>query len=186
MGPSKWPAHWEADVATADGGSVHLRPITPEDADLLVAFHERQSSESIYFRFFTARPKLSAADVRRFTHVDLHDRVAFIAVLGDDMVGVGRYDRFRESDEAEVAFFIDDEHHGRGPATILLEYLASAARDHGIAAFVATVLPTNRAMLSVFTQAGFETVSRFADGVIEVRFELAPTPMSEAGMGRSC
>jgi acyl-CoA synthetase (NDP forming)/RimJ/RimL family protein N-acetyltransferase len=177
-----WPAHWEADVTTADGGTVRVRPITPDDADRLVAFHTRQSPESIYFRFFSARPSLSAADVRRFTHVDHHDRVAFIALLDDDMVGVGRYDRYRATDEAEVAFFIDDAHHGRGLATILLEYLASAARDNGIGAFVATVLPSNRAMLAVFHQAGFETASRFADGVIEVRFELAPTPASSAAV----
>ena len=66
-----WPAHWEADVATADGGTVHLRPITPDDADRLVAFHSRQSPESISFRFFSARPRLSPADVRRFTEVDV-------------------------------------------------------------------------------------------------------------------
>ena len=27
------PAHWEADVVASDGGTVHLRPITPEDAE---------------------------------------------------------------------------------------------------------------------------------------------------------
>jgi acyl-CoA synthetase (NDP forming)/RimJ/RimL family protein N-acetyltransferase len=181
-GATKWPAHWEADVTTADGGTVHVRPITPDDADRLVAFHSRQSPESIYFRFFSARPTLSAAEVRHFTHVDLDERVAFIALLGDDLIGVGRYDRFRESDEAEVAFFIDDAHHGRGLATILLEYLAAAGRDNGVGAFVATVLPTNRAMLSVFTGAGFDAVTRYADGVVEVRFEIASTAESLAAL----
>lgn len=176
----EWPSHWEADVTTADGGTVRVRPITPGDAERLVAFHARQSPESIYFRYFSARPTLSAADVRRFTTVDHRDRMAFIALLDDLLIGVGRYDRYRGTDEAEVAFFIDDEHHGRGLATILLEYLASAARANGIKAFVATVLPSNRAMLSVFHQAGFETATRFADGVIEVRFELSPTPASVA------
>jgi acyl-CoA synthetase (NDP forming)/RimJ/RimL family protein N-acetyltransferase len=177
-----WPAHWEADVTTADGGTVHVRPITPDDADRLVAFHGRQSPESIYFRFFSARPTLSAAEVARFTHVDLHDRVAFIALLDDDLIGVARYDRYRESGDAEVAFFIDDHHHGRGLATILLEYLAAAGRDNGVSAFVASVLPANRAMLSVFTSAGFDAVTRYADGVVEVRFEIAPTAESMAAV----
>lgn len=175
-----WPSHWEATVVTADGGAVHVRPITPDDADRLVAFHGRQSPESIYFRYFSARPRLSPADVRRFTHVDLRDRVAFVALLGDELVGVGRYDRYKASHEAEVAFFIDDAHHGRGLATILLEYLAAAGRDNGITDFVATVLPSNRAMLSVFTQAGFEAAARYADGVVEVRFAITPTEASAA------
>jgi RimJ/RimL family protein N-acetyltransferase len=163
---TSWPEHWEATVATADGGAVHIRPITPDDADRLVEFHGRQSPESIYFRFFTARPRLSPAEVRNFTHVDLVDRVALIALLDDDLIGVGRFDRYRGTTEAEVAFFIDDAHHGRGLATILLEYLAMSGREVGLTAFVASVLPTNRGMLAVFTGAGFETVTKFNDGVV--------------------
>ena len=26
------PRHWEADIVAADGGTVHLRPICPDDA----------------------------------------------------------------------------------------------------------------------------------------------------------
>jgi acyl-CoA synthetase (NDP forming)/RimJ/RimL family protein N-acetyltransferase len=177
---TSWPEHWEVTVATADGGAVHIRPITPDDADRLVEFHGRQSPESIYFRYFTARPRLSPAEVRNFTHVDLVERVALIALLEDELIGVGRFDRYRGTTEAEVAFFIDDAHHGRGLATILLEYLAMVGRELGLTAFVASVLPTNRGMLAVFTGAGFETVTKFSDGVVEVRFEIAPTPASVA------
>jgi succinyl-CoA synthetase alpha subunit/RimJ/RimL family protein N-acetyltransferase len=173
---------WEADVATTDGGSVHVRPIQPDDGPRIVAFHARQSSESIYLRYFSARPRLSAAEVRHFTNVDGRDRVAFVALLDDELIGVGRYDRYKASDEAEIAFFIDDAHHGRGLATILLEYLAAAGRANGIAAFTATVLPANRKMLAVFKQVGFEPATRFADGVIEVRFDIAPTDASAAAV----
>ena len=38
-----YPRHWEADAVLADGGTVHLRPITPDDADRLRAFHSRLS-----------------------------------------------------------------------------------------------------------------------------------------------
>ncbi|MGH9137511.1 MAG: GNAT family N-acetyltransferase, partial [Acidimicrobiales bacterium] len=178
---------WEADVVTADGGTVHVRPIRSDDGLLIEAFHGRQSRESIYFRFFTARPRLSAAEIRHLTHVDQRDRVALVALVDDTLVGVGRYDRLRGDDqhgldEAEVAFFVDDEHHGRGLATILLEYLATAAEEVGIQTFVAHVLPDNRKMLGVFRQAGFEVASRFADGVIEVRFDIEPTEASLAAV----
>ena len=52
----------------------------------------------------------------------------------------------------------------------------------GLTAFTATVLPENRRMISVFTQAGFEVSSRFADGVVEVRLDLQPTPEAEAAI----
>jgi acyl-CoA synthetase (NDP forming)/RimJ/RimL family protein N-acetyltransferase len=178
------PASWEADVVLRDGHTVRLRPIGPADADALVRFHERQSPESVYFRFFSPRPHLSERDVRHFTHVDHRDRVAFVAVLGDEMVGVARYERYRGTDTAEVAFFVDDRHHGRGLATLLLEFLAAAGRDRGIRRFTASTLPTNRKMLAVFSAAGYEVASHLEDGVIEVAFDISPTEGAVAAMER--
>lgn len=169
------PDKWEADVLLADGGTMHLRPIRPDDGDLLVAFHERQSAESIYYRYFSPRPVLSEADVQRLTTVDHVDRVAFVGLIGPDLVGVARYDRYPTTEVAEVAFFTDEEQRGRGVATILLEYLAAAAREAGLSGFVAQVLPENRRMLSVFARAGFDVHSAFSDGVIEVELGIEPS-----------
>jgi acyl-CoA synthetase (NDP forming)/GNAT superfamily N-acetyltransferase len=184
--PPGYPAAWEADVVLADGGTARIRPIRPDDGARIVDFHGRQSPESIYFRYFTPRPHLPDAEVERLTHIDYVDRMAFVALLDDVLVGVARYDRLPTRSEAEVAFFVDDRHQGRGLATVLLEYLAEAARRTGISAFTATVLPSNGRMVAVFRNAGFATVSRFGDGVIEVRLDLRPTPEAEAAiLGRA-
>ena len=169
-------------MALSDGGTMSVRPIRPDDAERIVQFHERQSPESIYFRFFSPRPNLSERDVERFTHVDYVDRMAFIGLIGDELVGVARYDRHRARSDAEVAFFIDDAHHGRGMATVLLEYLAAAAREAGISGFTASVLPQNRKMLGVFTQAGFTSHSHFEEGIIEVELGIEPTPEALAAI----
>ena len=171
-----YPERWEADVALVDGGTFHVRPILPTDGGRMGRFHERQSPESIYFRYFSPRPRLSDADIERFTNVDYRDRMAFVGLLGDELIGIARYDRHLARSDAEVAFFTDDEHHGRGLATVLLEYLAAAAREVGISGFTASVLPENRRMLSVFKQAGFEVHSHFADGIVEVELAIEPTP----------
>ena len=177
-----YPKRWEAEVVLSDGGTMAVRPIRPDDAERIVRFHDRQSPESIYFRFFSPRPRLSERDLERFTHVDYVDRMAFVGLIGEDLVGVARYDRHRGRSDAEVAFFIDDEHHGRGMATVLLEYLAAAAREAGISGFTASVLPQNRKMLGVFTQAGFSQSSHFEDGVIEVELGIEPTPEALAAI----
>jgi hypothetical protein len=39
--PPGYPIEWEADVLLTDGGVAHLRPIRPEDAQLLVEFYDR-------------------------------------------------------------------------------------------------------------------------------------------------
>ncbi|MBO3749027.1 GNAT family N-acetyltransferase [Streptosporangiaceae bacterium NEAU-GS5] len=173
-----YPAHWEADVVLSDGGTAHLRPIRPGDADLLRAFYARLSPETIYFRFFGPRPRLSDKEVAWFTQVDYNDRVALIATIGQEMVGVVRYDRVKPEDHAEVAFLIEDAHQGRGLASVMMEHLRAAARERGIRTFVADVLPANHRMSGMFRQAGYTAQSQFEDGVVRMTLDLASTETS--------
>ncbi|MFJ4208187.1 GNAT family N-acetyltransferase [Paenarthrobacter sp. NPDC089675] len=177
-----YPEYWEADVVLRDGGTAHLRPIRPQDADALQAFHAGQSQASIYMRFFSFKPKLSGKEVKRFTEVDHVNRVAFVITIGGEIMGVGRYDRLDDPAEAEVAFNISDAHQGRGIGSILLEHLAVAARENGIRRFTAEVLPENRKMLMVFADAGYDLHRQFDDGVVSVEFNIDPTEKSRAVM----
>ncbi len=183
LNPPGYPTEWEADVLLADGGVARLRPIRPADADLLVRFYDRVSPESKYLRFFAPYPRLSSRDVARFTQVDYVDRVALIITLGEQMIGVGRYDRV-ENDQAEVAFLVEDAHQGRGIAQLLLEHLAEAARERGITKFVAEVLPENRRMAQVFADAGYRVQKGYDDGVLMVEFAILPTDTSVGVMER--
>jgi len=161
---------------------VHVRPISPEDADRLRAFHEHLSPESIHYRFFSPHPRLTDAEVEHFTVVDHRDRVALVATLGDAIVGVARYERLADGDSAEAAFVVADEHQGRGVGALLLEHLGSAARECGITRFEATVLTTNRAMLLVFRTAGFAETTRFDGSVIEVELLIEPGEEARAAI----
>jgi acyl-CoA synthetase (NDP forming)/RimJ/RimL family protein N-acetyltransferase len=173
-----YPAHWEADVVLTDGGTVHLRPIRPDDADRLRAMHSRLSSDTVYMRFFSMVRILAARDVERLTTVDHDDRVAFIALLRDEMLAVVRYDRTPGTTEAEVAVVVEDAHQGRGLGPLMLEHLAAAAQERGIDRFLANVLPQNRRMIEVFRSAGFEVERAMADGYIELVYPILPTPAS--------
>jgi acyl-CoA synthetase (NDP forming)/RimJ/RimL family protein N-acetyltransferase len=172
-----YPAHWEADVVLADGGTVHVRPIRPDDADRLRAMHGRLSTETVYMRFFAMVRTLSARDVERFTTLDHDERVALVAVLRDELIGVVRYARVGETD-AEVAVVVEDAHQGRGLGPVLLEHLSAAAEERGVERFTATVLPNNRRMLDVFTSAGFEIERHLADGYIELSYPIRRTAAS--------
>ncbi|NUO34632.1 MAG: GNAT family N-acetyltransferase [Dermatophilaceae bacterium] len=173
------PLEWEADVVLRDGSVAHIRPITPDDADGIRAFHSKQSEESIYLRFFAPLRELSERDVHRFTHVDHHDRVALVATLDGEITGIGRYDRIAPT-SAEVAFNISDHFQGKGIGSVMLEHLAAIAQEMGITRFVAEVLPQNRKMLTVFKDAGYEVTHHIEDGVVEVAFDIKPTEQSKA------
>ncbi len=176
-----YPEHWEADVILRDGRICHIRPIRPEDRDALASFHESLSPETVYFRFFAPYPRLTEKDLLRFTNVDYVDRVALVAVIAGEIIGVGRYDRI-DLVEAEIAFVISDEHQGRGLGSILLEHLAVAARERGITRFVAEVLPSNRRMLATFEEAGYKPTSAMDEGVVKLHFDISPTQSSREVM----
>ncbi|MFF4396150.1 GNAT family N-acetyltransferase [Streptomyces sp. NPDC001480] len=184
----EYPAHWEADVVLRDGGTARIRPITVDDADRLVSFYEQVSDESKYYRFFAPYPRLSAKDVHRFTHHDFVDRVGLAATVGGEFIATVRYDRIgadgmpasAPSDEAEVAFLVQDAHQGRGVASALLEHVAAVARERGIRRFAAEVLPANTKMIKVFTDAGYTQKRSFEDGVVRLEFDLEPTDRSLA------
>ncbi len=165
-----------------DGGTARLRPIRSGDADRLRAFHGRLSRETVYNRFFAYRPVLSDPDIARFTQVDHGDRVALVATLLDDIIGVVRYDRLPGTSDGEVAFVVEDVHQGRGLGPVLLEHLAAAGRERGVTRFVADTLPTNRAMLGVFRTAGFQVHRALADGYVELSFPISPTDSSVSVM----
>jgi acyl-CoA synthetase (NDP forming)/GNAT superfamily N-acetyltransferase len=178
------PRHWEADVLLRDGRAAHIRPIRPDDADLLVDFYSRVSDQSKYYRFFSPMPNLSERDIARFTQVDHVRRVAFVMLLSGRMIALGSYEAqpgdAAESpatppEVAEVAFLVEDSQQGRGIGQLLLEHLAQAGRERGVERFVAEVLPDNHRMIQTFRDAGYRLVSGFEDGVITLEFPIEPT-----------
>ncbi len=168
-----------ADIMLSDGSTARVRQIRPEDAPAVVALHSRFSDRTRYLRYFSPYPRIPPRELEHFVNVDHHDREAFVVELGDELIAIGRYDRLGTgSTEAEVAFVVEDAHQGRGLGSVLLEYLAAAAREEGITRFVAEVLPINSTMLRVFADAGYSVERAYADGVVHLSFPIAPTAES--------
>ena len=179
-----YPIELASDVVTDEGVILHLRPIRFEDADLLVRFHQGLSPDSIYRRYFSIHPVLSEAEVRHLTQVDYVDRFAFIVESGDDLVGVGRFDRIPGTTEAEVAFIVADEFQHQGIGLLLLDHLADEAWSLGVTTFAAETQSDNRSMMGVFRASGFPVTSTFEGEVITARFPIQPSDESRASRAR--
>jgi acetyl coenzyme A synthetase (ADP forming)-like protein len=181
--PAVYPAEWESDVVLTDGDLVHVRPVRPDDEQRMRDFYDRLSDESIYLRFFSPVPRPTAAQLERVALIDYRDHMALVALIGGEIVAAARYDRVGDG-SAEVAFTVQDDQHGRGLATLLLEHLAVIARFHDIDTFVADTLPGNRKMLNVFAAAGWDVDRHYADGTVRVKFPIEPTEISRAAIER--
>ncbi len=166
------------DVILRDGSTLRLRPPGRDDAESLLAFYEGLSERSLYLRFHGI-PSLKPELVTPLLDPDWHERGVLMGALAEDgaerVVAVANYVRLRDSDLAEAAFTVADEHQGRGIGTRLLEQLAERAAAVGIERFVAEVMADNRNMLGVFEAAGFELARELDGGEIEVQFPIAST-----------
>ncbi len=162
-------------MVLGDGTTAVIRPITPADAPALAAFHQRQSADSKYRRYFSPKPMLTDAELERFTHVDFVDRAALVVEQRGEFIAWASYERWQNRPDVEVAFHVDDGHQGKGIATLLLEHLAVIARHNGFDRFTASTMADNRSMLAVFAKAGWPVHRRFDSGMIDVDFSLDDT-----------
>jgi acetyl coenzyme A synthetase (ADP forming)-like protein len=170
-----YPKQYETTALLRDGSSVFVRPIRADDADALVALHGRLSRQSMYYRFFSPIIRLTRDQLRHLVAVDYVDRMALVAERDEHIIGVGRYDRTKSTDHAEVAFTVEDAYQGRGVGTMLLDRLIEVARDRGIRVFEADVLTDNARMLRVFAHTGFQVVRKSESGVAHLMFRIDPT-----------
>src|SRR3954453_22196711 len=137
------------EIVLRDGTHLVVRPIRPTDADALVALHARLSADTIYRRYFGARPHLAPADVDRFTRVDGRVRFALVAIRGSDLVAVARDEGRPGEPSGELAVVVEDALQHQGLGRLLLERLLDVAREAGLGELAADVLVGNAAMLSL-------------------------------------
>ena len=177
------------EVVVADGLSVLIRPIEPDDKRRVADAFERLSPETRYRRFFAPLERLTRQDLRYLTEVDHHDHEALVAVNPENgtIIAVARYVRSQDPTEAEVAVVVGDPWQGKGVGSALLERLVERARGSGIDHFVALVLSENEDAIELFRHLapGGSSLRRSASGNLEMLIEL-PQPggrLSESLLG---
>jgi nucleotide-binding universal stress UspA family protein len=139
-------------VKLRDGSRARLRPIAPDDKQILADAVRRMSVESRYRRFFSYADELSHSALAYLTEVDHVDHEAIIAIEphSGEALGVARFvRRLNEPDSAEVAFAVVDDWQGRGLGRALLTELTARARQEGVRKFVALVQYENRRSLGM-------------------------------------
>ena len=169
---------YEADVSIREGGVIHLRPVRTEDAPQLVGLFAHSSPHSIFLRFHQALPRLSQDMARQFATVDYQDSFALVATVDEGgqehIVGLGHYIRLPGQESAEAAFWVEDAYQRKGIGTALLRHLAAVAREKGVKAFEANVLPQNTLMLQVLRNSGLSLEIRLQEGVYHAVIPTAP------------
>jgi len=137
----------DSDVRLKDGTRVHIRPIRPEDDQVLVESFRHLSPATVYQRFFTNMRELTPAMARYLANAHYVNRMALVAESGSDVIGVARYERTDDPNVVELGLVVADEWQNRGLGRILLREILETAGRNGIHKFRADVLAENRRML---------------------------------------
>ncbi len=174
--PAGYPPEWEFDGLLMNGEAVVVRPIHPADAPALVGLHAAVSPDTLHRHVLLDHPTLTMAAAARFSEVDYDARMAFVAVVSDDLVGLAGYDRPGiAAPAAEASFIVTDTYQRRGVATLLFESLAEYARTKGILRFLAEVKAQNAEMLELFAATGLRCTRHDAAATVRVEIDLQPT-----------
>src|SRR3954452_4148174 len=176
----------EADeIPLRDGTRLLVRPIRPDGAAALVALPPRLWADTIYRRYFGARPHLAPADVDRFTRVDGRVRFALVAIRGGDLVAVARYEGRPGERSAELAVVVDDALQHQGLGRLLLERLVDVARVAGLTQIVADVMAGNAAMLGILRTLDLPRSSERDGATVIVALELTGMDLSPDRLQRA-
>jgi ribosomal protein S18 acetylase RimI-like enzyme len=149
-----------------------VREIALDDVDRLQRMFTRLSADTVYHRFFSpiVEPRRSA--LIWLTAVDHGSRDALVALDGDEIVAVARYDSRPGAATAEVAVTVEDAWQHRGIGRRLTARLARRAVDHGIESFTASVLADNQPALGLLRKLSPDASVHFGGDGYEASMPL--------------
>jgi len=170
-----YPARYEHVWPLRGGGEYTVRPIHPDDAQMLQEMMSHLSRESRYFRFISSMVELPPNMLARFTLIDYDREMALVAVFRERrysaagnmeeterIVGVSRYITNPDPSSCEFALVVADDFSGKGLGSRLMLSIMDVARDQGLSDMEGLVLAHNPGMLKLMKSLGF-TIKPFAE-----------------------
>jgi acetyltransferase len=167
-----YPARFEQVWPLPGGGEYTVRPIHPDDANMLQELMHHLSPESRYFRFVSSITELPPTMLARFTLIDYDREMALVAVVkerraGPDrgtteserIVGVSRYITNPDQSSCEFALVIADDFKGKGLGSRMMLSIMDVAREKGLTEMDGLVLANNPGMLKLMRSLGFAVKS---------------------------
>jgi acetyltransferase len=167
-----YPAHLARERMLADGRTVLIRPIRPDDEVQERRFFAGLSEESRRMRFMKAVHELGEEMIHFFTHIDYEHHMAFVCEVTQNdegrLVGEARYVGNPDRASCEFGVVVADAWRRSGIAGLLMAALMRAARERGYRSMEGLVLKENARERHFARALGFEE-SSFADDPTTVR-----------------
>jgi acetyltransferase len=162
--PVQYVKPWQFE----DGTEVTIRPIRPEDENLIVAFHSRLSDRTVVQRYaepMSLNARVAHERLVRICFGDYDREIALVAERWDpiakeaEILCVGRLSKAHLLNEAELTVLTVDEYQGRGLGTEISRRLLQIARKEKLDRVTVEISGANPQMLEFCRGLGFQLSS---------------------------
>ncbi len=164
------------DAVFKGGLKARVRPIKPSDESMIQDLFYNLSESSVYFRYFVPRKSMPHANLQQYVNVSEDEGLSLVVAIGPrenlKIIAESRYMLEPDKKFADVAFMVDEEFHGLGIATFLLNYMAEIAQERGIKGFKADILSSNSPMIAVFDRLPYVQHRRVEADEISLEFRF--------------
>jgi acetyltransferase len=147
----------------------------------MVQFHRTLSDRTVYLRYFASlslSARIAHERLLRICFGDYEREMVLVVEHRDPKTGkpkivsVGRLNKLRRKNEAEIAVLISDQLQGRGIGYELLQRLIQIARDEKLIRLRSEMMYDNVAMQVISKRAGFQLHKEYDSGSVSAVMEL--------------
>mgnify|MGYP003615264041 CR=1 FL=1 len=164
-----YPARFHQSWPLPGDSTYTVRPVHPDDAQMLQELVRGLSPESRYNRFASSITEMPPSMLSRLTLIDYDREMALVAVLPDTkladdtsdkkpdrIIAVSRYITNPDSSSCEFSLLVADDFAGKGIGSRMMRSIMDVAREKGLSEIIGLVLANNTGMLRLMTSLGFK------------------------------
>ncbi len=168
-----YPSHITDEHTFKRGVAVRFRAIRPSDEEAMRRFFYRFSEQAIYYRFFYSIRTMAHDKMQEYVNVDYSKGMSIVGLVGgpgsENIIAEARFIRDERDGYGDIAFLIEEQYHGIGIGTYLLNMLIRLAKEQGLKGLTAEVLSENKSMMKIFEKAKLPLSAHLSDGVYHIR-----------------
>jgi len=156
---SPYPKEFETTIKTNDGKKVFVRPLRPEDEELVAGFFRHLSPASQKDRYLQVIKKIDHEFLLRFTQNDYDREIGLEAEIStgkkSEMIGAVRLIADPYNETAKLSVVVVDRWQNKGLGEQLVDHMLSIAKTRGIKKVWIEFFPTNKRIIKILEKRNF-------------------------------
>ncbi|KJC48715.1 hypothetical protein UP09_08205 [Bradyrhizobium sp. LTSP885] len=170
-----YPSQWERHIVLEESWRIFVRPIRPDDEDLIRDLLVHVNKQDLRLRFFDSIREFSHQFIARMTELDYARAMAFIAIdeASNETLGVVQLYTDATHETGEYAIVLRSDLKGRGLGWSLMQLIIEYAKSESLKRISGQILQENAVMLKMCRELGFEIKTDAEDrGLCDVTLTL--------------